>query len=239
VFSVGAHLAALSVFGNGLLLGAALGIVIPEGVEALGESARGEDFPTPRLALALLAGFAFMLIVEQFVGSHSHSSTNGPESVALHARKSTDDVEFDADVEALDDPPVQPRPRESHSDSEASARKRAYPLTLGLCMHGLTDGLALGASAFSSTGADADLSFIVFLALAVHKAPTSLALTTSLLSTSLSHSDCKKHIALFSAATPIGALISYGLFFFLGTKAEWTGLALLVSVGPSDHTRGQ
>jgi len=60
-----------------------------------------------------------------------------------------------------------------------------------------------------------------------------LALTTSLLSTALPRLECKKHIAFFSAATPFGALVSYGLFSFLeaGNEGDWTGIALLVSGG--------
>jgi len=73
----------------------------------------------------------------------------------------------------------------------------------------------------------------VFFALIIHKAPTSLALTTSLLSTSLPRSECKKHIAVFSASTPIGALASYAILSFFGTSSEgrWPGVALLISGG--------
>lgn len=64
------------------------------------------------------------------------------------------------------------------------------------------------------------------------EAPTALALTTSLLSTALPRLECKKHVAFFSAATPFGALVSYGLFSFLDSSGEgdWTGTALLISV---------
>lgn len=77
-----------------------------------------------------------------------------------------------------------------------------------------------------------------FLALAdaFDVAPTALALTTSLLSTALPRSECKKHIAFFSASTPFGALVSYGLFSFLeaGGEGDWTGVALLISVSILD-----
>lgn len=66
----------------------------------------------------------------------------------------------------------------------------------------------------------------------IFEAPTALALTTSLLSTALPRSECKKHVAFFSVATPFGALVSYGLFSFLeaGGEGDWTGTALLLSV---------
>ena len=67
----------------------------------------------------------------------------------------------------------------------------------------------------------------------VYVAPTALALTSSLLSTSLSRSDIKKHVAAFSVATPVGTLVSFVLLkFFIGAHVgNWTGIALLISVG--------
>ena len=64
-------------------------------------------------------------------------------------------------------------------------------------------------------------------------APTAIALSTSLLSTTLSRSECKKHLLAFSASTPCGAIISYAIFSLLGvgdSHADWTGIALLISV---------
>lgn len=53
-------------------------------------------------------------------------------------------------------------------DGESTRRpEKAYPFTLGLIMHGLADGLALGVSALSNT--ESDLSLVVFLALVIHK----------------------------------------------------------------------
>jgi len=125
---------------------------------------------------------------------------------------------------------------------DAVGRTRAFPLTLGLVMHALADGLALGSSALSNPNADpsipvsalpSSLSLVVFFTLVIHKAPTALALTTSLLTTSLPRPDCKRHIAVFSASTPVGALVSYSLLSFFGTSGggHWPGVALLISGG--------
>jgi len=113
-------------------------------------------------------------------------------------------------------------------------RKTAYPLTIGLVVHALADGLALGSSALSNGSAmPSSLSTVVFLALIIHKAPTALGLSTSLLSTSLSRSSCRKHLAIFSASTPLGALTTYGILTLLGVQGSgtWSGIALLVSGG--------
>lgn len=63
-------------------------------------------------------------------------------------------------------------------------------------------------------------------------APTALALTSSLLATSLPREECKKHLAIFSASTPISAIVSYAFVAFFGVRSEeeWTGTALLLSV---------
>lgn len=57
-------------------------------------------------------------------------------------------------------------------DNIAANRAKAYPLTLGLVIHSLADGLALGASALPRSNGEAassQLSLVVFLALVIHK----------------------------------------------------------------------
>lgn len=44
-----------------------------------------------------------------------------------------------------------------------------YPLTLGLVIHSVADGLALGASATGEDSSDMSLSLVVFFALIIHK----------------------------------------------------------------------
>ena len=51
------------------------------------------------------------------------------------------------------------------------------------------------------------------------------------MSTSLSRAECKKHLLLFSASTPLGAIASYAFFtFFESRQADNVGLAMLISV---------
>ena len=64
----------------------------------------------------------------------------------------------------------------------APDKKRAFPMTLGLVIHSLADGLALGASALPRKGDEGEatqntqLSLVVFLAIIVHKGTSSLTL---------------------------------------------------------------
>ncbi|KAI0300306.1 Zinc/iron permease [Russula brevipes] len=237
----------LSSLGTGLLLGAALGIIIPEGIEAL---ARTRDLDGPSIALPLLVGFTFMLIIEQLSSSshhhhHPRAHRTGHQPAGGHA--SPDSV-FDVELAALEDEaghehggasaPLHARRASADTgvEGDVSVSSSANAITIGLVVHSLADGLALGMSMLpgdeSPSSHSYGLSLVVFLALAVHKAPTSLAYTVSLMSTSLSRAECRKHLLLFSASTPVGAIASYAAFSFFGLKqADDVGTALLISAG--------
>ncbi|KAF8486597.1 Zinc/iron permease [Gautieria morchelliformis] len=221
----------LSTFGNGLLLGAALGVIIPEGIEAV--LATGGSSLTSQIALSLLVGFAFMLILEQYFTPHVTSTTpSKPQPVFEMPPLAGDTMDYDQNRLDVETNPNLRASAEAGDKPRPPVQVIAYPLTLGLVIHSLADGLALGASASGESGSDTSLSLVVFIALIIHKSPTALALTSSLLSTSLPRSDIKKHVAVFSAATPVGTLVSFVLLNFIGAHAgNWTGVALLISGG--------
>ncbi|KAG6841691.1 hypothetical protein C0991_007961, partial [Blastosporella zonata] len=219
------------------------------GIETAIEASPGL-IPTTTISLSLLFGFTCMLIIEQLVAPHAHSHTHShvEHSLPLHSvKKDTSSasakVEFDAELgdlereEGLDRSGYRqssPAPPPAPVNDIPDPSHRAFPLTFGLVVHGLADGLALGASSLSKdqSGLSSSLSLIVFMALIVHKAPTSLALTTSLLATSLPRAKCKKYLIVFASSTPISAVASYLLFSFFGNGDDnWTGIALLVSGG--------
>jgi len=229
------HLERLSALGTGLLLGAALGVIIPEGIEAI-NAAHTDGPPTSRIALCLVIGFTLMLIIEQLISPHSHSH---PPNGSISIPNSTSEIEFDAELgdigleNSLDrrlDPPSTSNTLEASADSE-----RAFVLLLGLVIHGTADGLALGVAhvAGSSSGNTNTLPLVVFFALVLHKAPTTLAFTTSIIPTNIPRSKCTKYVAIFSLSTPLSALVTYIVFSSLGMggKGDLTGLALLVSGG--------
>lgn len=272
------RIAQLSTVGIGLLLGAALGVIIPEvviissffqhlsyqivqGVESIYKASDSDSEPTRTVAIALVSGFMLMLIVEQLLipspDSTSHeyalaSSVSSAEAARstsnLHRHsRSRADAEHPRGLPASDaDEPVIPQ----------SNYARARSITLGLVIHSLADGLALGASSYAAstdskphspihdtihhvsrlaahfnntlvpnsvsasshteTGSKPTnpLTLVVFMALIIHKIPTALALATSLLSL-IPAKRIRLHVAAFSIATPIGALVSFvavGLF---------------------------
>ncbi|KAI1794792.1 Zinc/iron permease [Ganoderma leucocontextum] len=226
-------LASLTTYGSGLLLGAALGVVIPEGVSSIISS----NGPQSTIALSLLSGFAFMLLIERQLSAHPPTflEANG------HASLPTS-VEFDAELGDLERtegiaPDTRPRSAAPTAEVNVELQQRAYPLTLGLAVHAFVDGIAMGSAAFSASVTDENSAqsraFVaVFLALVVHKAPTALALTTSLISTSLPAAECKRHLAIFSSMTPVATLLSYAVLSFLGESGGgWESVALLFSGG--------
>ncbi|KAJ5223808.1 Zinc/iron permease [Penicillium chermesinum] len=115
----------------------------------------------------------------------------------------------------------------------SSRRGHSFATTTGLVIHAAADGIALGASS-SDTG----LSFIIFLAIMVHKAPASFGLTSILLKQGLSSRTARAHLLIFSLAAPVGALVTF-LFVNMvgssggdGSSALWrTGMLLLFSGG--------
>jgi zinc transporter 9 len=142
------------------------------GIEALATSHPSTQIPTSKIALSLLVGFTFMFLVEQFTSHSDHSHSPSLPSV------NSPHINFDVDLGELEREQGlghagQIRTSDASNldhtvkmDGE-SRRPRAYPLTLGLVIHSLADGLALGVSALSRT--ESDLSFVVFLALMIHK----------------------------------------------------------------------
>ena len=154
-------------------MSSALGILFTQiirGIEAV-EAAHTDEPPTGRIALCLVIGFTVMLIIEQLISPHSHSQP--PNDSFSIIPNSTSDVEFDAgDIGLVNpsdrrlDPPLTPNTFEASAD-----RERALVLLLGLVIHGIADGLALGVAhvAGSSSGNTSTLSIVVFFALVLHK----------------------------------------------------------------------
>ena len=144
--------------------------------------AHKDGLPTDRIALCLVIGFTLMLIIEQLISPHSHghspNDSTSPIPNRPSFRDSTSEIEFDAELgdiglgNPLDrrlNPPSTPN---SSNTLEASADgERAFALLLGLVIHGIADGFALGIAHVtgSSSGSANALSLVVFFALILHK----------------------------------------------------------------------
>lgn len=263
-----------SLVGTGVLLGSALAVIIPEGVETIYSpsiaeapgkrsvvemepyttvhwhwtapaasehtfyrykrkaiepqklrSRRVEDEPDPHVyvGLALLSGYLLMFLIDQATHSGSTPSA-GAQYIAVDNLSELHDL----------------MPNGQGRRGEASER-RSLSTSIGLIIHSTADGIALGASAHAS----AALSSIVFFAMMLHKAPAAFGLTAVLLKQTLTKRQIRLHLAGFSLAAPLGALLTYGFINSLKSRmvgevplngidqhsAFYTGFILLFSGG--------
>jgi solute carrier family 39 (zinc transporter), member 9 len=127
---------------------------------------------------------------------------------------------------------------ESHSSTSHSHRSST---TIGLVIHAVADGIALGASTATST-TKTTLGLIVFTAIMLHKAPAAFGLTSVLLKQGLSKRNARAHLAVFSLAAPAGAIGTWMIVHLLGRAGAagsgdegsgmwWTGIVLIFSGG--------
>ncbi|EWC47005.1 hypothetical protein DRE_03767 [Drechslerella stenobrocha 248] len=241
---------AISNFGMGLLVGTSLIVIIPEGVSTLysayeqhpasgdqahmkatrslliprqdgapaaNEHEHHEESPERYVGLALVLGFVFMYLIHLVSTWTSQTSERPYSTISVNALRS-----FSAN-----------EPVEAPPPSTAS-----FSTTLGLLIHAMADGIALGASANASKPS---LGLIVFFAIMLHKAPAAFGLVTILLKQGLSKRQARAHLVAFSVAAPVGA---FGTWFSIaliggGNNAAphnqhtewWTGVLLLFSAG--------
>jgi len=122
------------------------------------------------------------------------------------------------------------------SPSVPTIPKAAVSTTIGLVIHAAADGIALGASSSQPS-----LSFIIFIAIMIHKAPAAFGLTSVLLKQGLGKRMARAHLLAFSLAAPVGALATWFVVRLLGAGGVglggeeslqwWTGVLLLFSGG--------
>jgi zinc transporter 9 len=149
------------------------------GVEAIiktsdpdGSSGRAES-PTTTIAASLLVGFTLMLVTEKLLpGAHFHIPASRPIS------SSASTVEFDADAE-LRDVGRSARPCDLHPPAIRTATGdgptvlvpgKDFAITLGLVLHSLFDGLAIGSSVVANSPSKA---FIIQI-LVIYKGATAI-----------------------------------------------------------------
>jgi zinc and cadmium transporter len=98
------------------------------------------------------------------------------------------------------------------------------PAFLGISLHSLLDGLALGAGLLLP-----QLGPVVLLAVIIHKMPDSISITSILLSAGWNRRRVAVLGLLFSLTTPAGALLAF--VFFRGLSPENIAIAIGISSG--------
>ncbi|KAI8888825.1 Zinc/iron permease [Backusella circina FSU 941] len=234
--------------GAGLLIGTSLMVVIPEGVETIYSSNREissqSDAPTwtmdsssddtkgfkygkrgegeeggehTIIGLVLVIGFALMFVIDQMSSLHMHYTNNNNGGGAEYS-------ELNIMVGGAAD--------ETEEQQQHKTPPPSLTPTVGLIVHAAADGIALGASATHP-----ELSMVVFIAIMLHKAPASFALTSVLLASGLSRVTIRKHLLIFALAAPLGALLTYSILHWFSSSSSsvnleyWTGVLLVFSGG--------
>ena len=211
----------LATLGAGLLVGSALGIVIPEGIESIYETNQGN---ASIVGLLMSAGFVLMLLIDTLIAPHNSHVEEGK----VHTSPATHTQQPQIPQRMRSYTPLRPIEDNTHSPAKALSK------TAGLTIHSFCDGIALGAASLSNNSNS--LSIVVFLAVAIHKAPASLGLSTSLLSLrpQLKTSLYRLCILIFSLSAPISAFLTFfllRLMNFNNSDSSIPGYALLFSGG--------
>jgi zinc transporter 9 len=188
----------------------------------------GDHDPHAWVGLSLITGFILMYLIDT-LPRHATSSTQ-PQRFHISLNQFSFNRSRSVSAEEPPTPTIHGAQEHNHS--------RPSSTTVGLVIHAAADGIALGAS---STTSSSNLSFIIFLALMLHKAPAAFGLTSVLLKQGLSKRAARAHLIVFSLAAPVGALLTWSAAHLLGystsalsssVSTEFaTGVLLLFSGG--------
>lgn len=247
----------------GLLLGTALAVIIPEGVHlyyhgAHGESAGGHEHGVEELnhshepshgaelseesliGIALVAGFVFMLLVDNLrvCGGHGHSHAGRGDRRGRYGQGEDEDTELlelsRSESERLEDLSRSGAQLDHRPNSAMQLSKSRTTVTLGLIVHSLVDGMAVGVA--KASAAKSSVQAVVFLAIMMHKVPAAFGLSIYLKSSGLGASAIRKNLALFSIAAPVGAvawflLLNEKFLNLASISVTATSLCMLFSAG--------
>ncbi len=109
-------------------------------------------------------------------------------------------------------------------ERDCDIHQMGIPAFLGISLHSLLDGVALGAGLLIP-----QLGPVVLLAVIIHKMPDGISISSILLTAGWNRRSVGVLNLLFSLTTPLGALIAY---LFLSTVAEESvALAIGISAG--------
>nr|AIF19794.1 solute carrier family 39 (zinc transporter), member 9 (SLC39A9, ZIP9) [uncultured marine group II/III euryarchaeote KM3_87_G01] len=115
---------------------------------------------------------------------------------------------------------------EDHGHDHVHHPNNANSIVIGLSIHALTDGLAIGAAILTESLV---LTISIFLAVLVHKVPAAFSVGLFSMHERSERSDSIRDVVMFSIATPIMILLT---FYLLGdVSGLMLGLAILFSGG--------
>jgi zinc and cadmium transporter len=194
---------ALLSFSAGVMLGAAFFHMLPEAAAGAGISA----IPF------VLVGFLFLFLLERFVLVHVCAEP-GPALAAAAGDGHAHGGEGQA---------------HAHGGTGCDVHTMGLAAFVGLSLHTMIDGFALGAASSERT-----LGFLVFLAILAHKVPSSFSLSSILRAEGYSRPRALLMNAAFSFMVPLGAALYLVLRGLIHAR-NFTALALAASAGTFLH----
>lgn len=109
-------------------------------------------------------------------------------------------------------------------ESDCDFHQVGIPAFLGISLHSLMDGIALGAGFIMP-----QLAPVVLLAVVIHKMPDGISLSSILLSAGWGRRRIVNLTLIFSLMTPLGALLAY--LFLRALSPELVAIAIGISAG--------
>ena len=203
-------------FVSGLMLGVAFFHLLPHGVAMLGGPA-ATDIAVRWLMLGLIA---MLLLLRMF---HFHQHDFSDEEEHLHNHNHNHDHDHDHAAAA-------PTRRQANTVHRMSW----LGIALGLGVHTLIDGIALGAVMLGeiADGAAGLVGVGVFLAILLHKPLDAMSITTIMAAGGWSRSARATNNLLFALMCPLGALLFFFGVDFLGDNRDYlVAAALAFSAG--------
>ncbi len=194
---------ALLSFSAGVMLGAAFFHMLPEAVHLGG----------PDVIPWAVAGFLLLFLLERFVLVHVCAEPGPSDWLRGHPAP----------------PPHGLREHAGHDHAHEATGCDVHTLGLaafvGLSLHTLVDGFALGAAQ-----GDPALGLLVFVAILAHKIPSSVSLTAILRAEGYSRRQALLMNASFALMVPVGALLFLAVDRLVAVRA-FTAVALAASAG--------
>uniref|UniRef100_H2YYJ6 Zinc transporter ZIP9 n=1 Tax=Ciona savignyi TaxID=51511 RepID=H2YYJ6_CIOSA len=227
-----------TIFGAGLLVGTALAVIIPEGVQTMYNTSPVEMISTQLGFAKLEQPEGGLSVGGGILGQHTHTHAGG----AHHAIGVSLLLGFvfmllvDQFGGSAHSHPTEIRLGESQQPDQ---RSKGHTATIGLVVHAAADGVAMGAAASTDRS---DLQFIVFLAIMLHKAPAAFGLVSFLVHEGLEPRKVKRHLLAFALAAPLLAIVTFVFLNQVGLNVvvkdkqmlqdyNATGVAMLFSAG--------
>ena len=202
-------------FVSGLMLGVAFFHLLPHGVAMLGGPA-ATDIAVRWLMLGLIA---MLLLLRMF---HFHQHDFSDEEEHLHNHNHNHDHDHDHAAAA------------TRRQANTVHRMSWLGIALGLGVHTLIDGIALGAVMLGeiADGAAGLVGVGVFLAILLHKPLDAMSITTVMAAGGWSRSARATNNLLFALMCPLGALLFFFGVDFLGDNRDYlVAAALAFSAG--------